>query len=373
MKVLVTGGHFSPAYTVVQQLKKEADVYIVGIRYALEGDPSESFEYEVYRELGIPFFSITTGRMQRRFTKHTVRSMAKFPLGLIHSLSIIKKVKPDVVLTFGGYVGLPVCIAAHIYGVPIIVHEQTQKAGLANKIISSFASCICISFESSRNYFPKDKIVLTGSPVRDEIFTTHKTLDIPKGYRIIYVTGGSTGSHFINDMMLKILRPLLERYIIIHQTGRSYEFRDFEKLVEAKQILPETLQKRYIVKEYFYAYEIGGIYKRTNLVLSRSGINTVCELLALSKVCLLIPLPHGQGGEQLENARLVKKIGIGEYLEQNHLTEDILFEKIVFMIENESIYTKNASQAHHYLIPNATRKIVSVVRSVYEQKTQAQA
>lgn len=369
MKILVTGGHFTPAYAVIEKLKNNNEIIFVGRKYAFEGENSESLEFKTISELGIKFYDLKTGRFQRRFTKHTIPSLLKVPGGIIKAISLVKKINPDIVLTFGGYIGLPVSLAAYISGVPIVVHEQTQDAGLSNKIISRFAHKVCVSFESSRKYFPQNKVVFTGNPVRQEIFKPLKSIDIPENLRIIYITGGSTGSHFINDLVLGSLSRLLEKYVVIHQTGDSGVFRDFEKLEKARRSFSFELQKRYILKKFISLSEIGWIYKNASIVVARSGINTVCEILALSKLCLLIPLPHGQSEEQLKNANLVKKSVLGDYIEQNKINEDIFLRKINIMLQNENIY-KVKSETKNNKFGNASLKIARVVKSVYEEKSE---
>ena len=123
-------------------------------------------------KLGIPFYAINTARLQRKFTKHTVPSLIKFPLGFIQSLKILRKIKPEVVLGFGGYISLPVVLAAAFLKIPIVIHEQTLEAGFANKIEAKFARKICISWQSSEKYFPKEKTVLTGNPLRQVILNS---------------------------------------------------------------------------------------------------------------------------------------------------------------------------------------------------------
>src|SRR6185437_3796515 len=141
---------------------------LVGREYAFEGDSALSLEYQTAKRLGLAFEPLTTGRIQRKFTKHTFGSLAKIPVGLTQAKKIITRFQPDIVLSFGGYVSVPVVLAAAANRVPIVIHEQTLQAGLANKIASRFAAKICISWEESAKYFPKNKIVLTGNPLRKE-------------------------------------------------------------------------------------------------------------------------------------------------------------------------------------------------------------
>ena len=134
MKVLITGGHFSPAYSLIKELgARRHEVIIAGRRYPFEGDKTESLEYAIAKEENLPFYEIKTGRFQRKFTAYTITSLLKAPIGFLTSIKILSEAKPNIVLTFGGYIGLPISLAAQFLGIPVVLHEQTQKAGLASK------------------------------------------------------------------------------------------------------------------------------------------------------------------------------------------------------------------------------------------------
>src|SRR5690606_19160889 len=213
---------------------------------------------------------------------------------------------------------------------PIILHEQTQNAGLSSKVISRLASKICVSFEESKKHFPKEKVVFTGNPLRSEIFKINEKISLPEG-KVIYVTGGSTGSHKLNTIVEEILGEILKRFVVIHQTGGSTEFNDYERLTAKREELPHELKKRYIVRKFIYPNEIGFVLKSVDLVLTRAGINIVMDLLATEKVGLFVPLSHGQKNEQLENAILIKRLGVGDYMEEKDASPGAVFIKIIEM------------------------------------------
>ena len=175
MKVLIAvggGGHFSPALAVIKQMPKDWDVLLVGRKHTFEGDSALSLEYQTAQRLGLQFETITTGRLQRKLTRHTFSSLVKMPVGMAQAKKILAKYKPDVVLSFGGYISVPVVLAAAIQRLPIIIHEQTLQAGLANKIAARFAAKICISWEESAKFFPRSKVILTGNPLREEFLSS---------------------------------------------------------------------------------------------------------------------------------------------------------------------------------------------------------
>lgn len=326
MKILLVGGHLSPALAVLSALPKDCDVYFFGRKYAFEGDNAVSLEYSSLKNSKAHFYEITTGRLRRFINFRSIFSLIKIPYGFFQSYILLLRIMPSVVLSFGGYLSIPVCFAATILGIPVVIHEQTLDAGLANRIIALFAKKICISWETSRSQFPASKTVLTGNPVR--VFTK-VFKEIPKGsLPLIFITGGSSGSHTINNVVKTSLSRLLDRYRIIHQTGDSKEFADFEHLIKYKDTLPKNLKERYVVEKFIDPEEIGSVMKASTLTISRSGINTVTEILYFDKFCLLIPLSHGQSREQGRNAQFLQGYGLATIINEENLTQEIFIETI---------------------------------------------
>lgn len=359
MKIVIIGGHLTPALAVIEALPKDAEILYIGRKHALEGDKAVSLEYQAITQKGINFTVLQTGRLQRRLTRHTIPSLAKVPIGLVRSIAILRKFKPDIVIGFGGYVSFPVILGAKFLKIPIVIHEQTLEAGATNKVIAKFAKKICISFESSRKYFPTDKVIVTGNPLRQNILNPKKKYGVESIDPIIYITGGSLGSHAINILVEKSLNRLLNKYAIIHQTGSSLQFKDFEKMVILKQGLNNDRRNRYIVSKHFLPEEIGEILKASRLVVSRAGINTVSELIVLEKPSLLIPLPNSQKDEQMKNAQFLKKLGLGEIKEQKDLTPEEFLITINEMMQNIDKYKLSSKQSH--FPKDAAEKIVEII------------
>lgn len=376
MKVLITaggGGHFAPALSVIQVLPKDWEILLVGRKYAFEADKTISLEYKTATALDIPFQAITTARLQRTFTPYTLSSLVKLPVGFYEAYKLLKKYKPDLVLSFGGYVSVPVVVAAAVLRVPIVIHEQTFHAGLSNKIAARFAKYICVSWEASKQYFPKEKTVVTGNPLKIEMmekknfFSSHPLASENEKLPLIYITGGSLGSHAINLLLDGCLERLLEKFVLVHQTGDAQEYKDFDWLSDRKNILPEKLQKRYILTKFVEPQETGSILKKATVVIARAGINTVSELLYFGKPALLIPLPFSQGNEQRVNAHFLKKQGLGEVFEQESLTSEKLYEHILSMITHKDRYEKNSTHAKSKIITNAAENILTVCqKALYE-------
>ncbi len=359
MKILIVGGHFTPALSVIEELPKDAEVVYVGRKHALEGDKAISLEYETINKMGIPFIELKTGRFQRSFTRHAVPSLGRVPLGLTRGFFILRKEKPDVVLAFGGYLSWPMIIGASLLKIPTVIHEQTLTAGAANRFLAKFADKICISFESSKKYFPKEKTVLTGNPIRHAIQHPSKKLEVSKELPLVYITGGSLGSHFINSLVGENLSNLLEKFIVVHQVGASEEFRDYEKLSILKEGVNNDKRQRYTLSKFFSPQETGAIMKAASVVVARSGINTVSELIVLQKPALLIPIPKTSANEQMENAIFFEKSGLGEVIEQKDLNPGVFLDKLNRMVKNIDKYKLNSSKSH--FPKNAAAKIVEII------------
>lgn len=360
MKVVVIGGHLSPAFSVIQELEGE-DILLIGRKHPLEGDKALSLESQFAQSHGITFKSITTGRLQRRFTRYTVSSLFKFPKGLAQAMKILRDFKPDIVIGFGGYLQVPIITAAYLLGIPTIIHEQTLEAGFANRVVSGMANRICISWDSSRKYFPKNKVVLTGNPIRKEIIkpATKNSFSFKNGRPVVYVTGGSLGSHKLNVFMEKCIRDFLKEAIVIHQTGDSKVFKDFDRLVEIKQGLPGDIKERYVLNKFFTSDEVSNILREADLVVSRSGINIITELLYLQKPAFLIPLSFAQKNEQHKNALMAKDLGLAE-VGTEKLTAEEFFNTIKSMLGNLSKYKGGAFQEKD-LVRNAAARIKKVI------------
>lgn len=339
VKIAITGGHIAPALAVIESLPRDVEVAFIGRKFTFEGDDSVSFEYQEIQKRGIPFFHLQSGRLQRSLTRHTIPSLLRLPNGARQARTLLKEISPDVVLSFGGYIGLPTVAAAATLGIPSVLHEQTTRAGFANRFTSRFAAKICISWETSREFFPEKKTVLTGNPLRKEILsfkTNHTKSTLPR----IYITGGSGGSHAINQLVKMHLKELLGIAIVVHQTGDAGGFNDYDELVALRASLPAVLQKGYTVKKFLFSEEVAREMALADLVIGRSGINTVSELIYFEKPALCIPLPTGQRGEQEQNALLFSSLGLGRTLRQD-TADELFFAQVQEMLRDLTQFQLN--------------------------------
>lgn len=373
MKILFVsggGGHFAPVLSVLDALPKGSDVLVVGRKYTFEGEDALSLEYRIAQERGIAFEAITTGRFQRSFTRHTLPSFGKLPVGMVQSLRLLRRYKPNCIVSFGGYVSLPIVFAGFLLRIPIVLHEQTLHAGLANQIAARFATRICLSWATSKTFFPKEKTVITGNPLRKEIIAAKQTKAavtfFPEYLPMIFITGGSSGSHAINVLVEGCIAKLTKQYNILHQTGDAQAFKDYDHLQEIQQRLPKEKQYRYRIEKFMNPELMAQVLSVADVVVSRSGINTVTELLYLKKSALLIPLPFAQKNEQRENARMYEHTGLGKLLEQQKLTPELLSTEI------QKLLQERADRLSAAIIPesmheDAAARIVSVVEEVSKQ------
>jgi UDP-N-acetylglucosamine--N-acetylmuramyl-(pentapeptide) pyrophosphoryl-undecaprenol N-acetylglucosamine transferase len=356
MKILITGAHFTPAQAVIEELKKLEDIEIiyVGRKHTIEGDKTPSVESQVLPKLGVKFYSLTAGRLRRYLSLWTIISLLKIPLGFIQAFYILLKEKPDVVVSFGGYVSVPVVVDAWLLNKPVLMHEQTLVTGLANKINGFFADKIAVSFDTDYS-FPKQKLDLTGNPIRKELMREGGEFSKRERVPLIYVTGGNQGAHVINEAVGEVLEKLTEKAYVYHQTGDS-KFNDFDKLSEARSNLKNP--KRYVVKKWFDVSELVKIYNEADLVVSRAGANTLTELAYFGIPTLVIPIPYLHRDEQNKNAKFFENAGLTKILSQTKLNGDSLYDEISDMLTNISDLKKSAQNAGRFVYPDAAKRLM---------------
>jgi len=359
MKILITGAHFTPAIALIEELKKtkDLDIVYIGRKNTMEGDLTPSKESQIIPTLGVKFISITTGRLQRSFTRYTIPSLLKIPIGFIQSVWIIWTEKPNVILSFGGYVALPLVVIGWLFSIPILIHEQTLVSGLANKISSFFADKITLSFDKNQKLENK-RIVLTGNPIRNIVLNPKRNLDLEyriffENYRkeklpIILVMGGNQGSHIINEAISQCFDKLIRIALVIHITGDN-KFLDFEKLKKLEN--DHYLVKKWIGEEY------GTILSKVDLVISRAGVNTLTELAFAAKPALVIPIPYLYQDEQNKNAKYFEKLSLVKILPQYDLSGKSLFENIKGMLSKLGVYRDKAKKAKQMIIPDAAKRL----------------
>lgn len=353
MKILVTGAHFTPAVATIEQLKKfdNVEIVYVGRKTTLEGDNTPSVESKILTSLSVKFIPIIAGRLQRSITLYTIPSLFKIPIGFLQSISILIKEKPDVILSFGGYVAVPLVIVGWFFSIPIIIHEQGLVPGLANRISSIFADKIAVAFKESG--FNGEKVILTGNPIRSEV------IKVPEGVKLshprgglptVLIMGGNQGSHAINLAVEECLERLVKGAKVIHQTGDS-KYGDFERLEGLRRL--GGLRERYHATKWI-GEEYAKVLKEADLVVCRAGINTLTELALSGKPALLIPIPNK---EQNKNAKFFENIGLARIISQSELSGETLLNEIFLIFQNLKFLKQKANKAKEILVPDASNKL----------------
>ena len=342
-KILITGGHAgSTAYALIQKirrLKPEWEIVFVGSASAIEGGKAPTLENAYLPELGVRYIKIVMGRVQTKLTFWTIPSLAKIPLGLFQALYIVYKEKPKVVVSFGGFSAFPVVLAGKIFGISVIIHEQTSTAGRANLLSGYFADKIALSRKESLKYFPNSKCVVVGNPISEEVALC-KNKKYEKKKNAILVAGGSRGSRVINENIKIILPKLVRKFIVYHQTGTL----NYSEFIKTRSELDKIYQKNY---QPFPLVEMWNWYKYlkdSDFIISRSGANIVSETICLTMPSIFIPLSISYNNEQYHNAILAQKLGLSEIILEETLSPEELFNKIIYLSENWRRIVNNAKK-----------------------------
>lgn len=368
-----TGGHTYPALTTVNALRERLARGGFSLEVLWVGADA-SLEERVAGSNGIAFEPVATGKIRRAknplkmVSPANVRDMTNVPRGVAQARSLISDFAPDVVLATGGYVAVPVGVAAKIACRPLVVHEQTVRLGLANKVLARTAARVAVSSPSTVDLLPegtREYAVVTGNPVRPEIFTGRADRAVQAlgftghdpGRPTVYVTGGAQGSKQINDTVGGLLPWLLARANVVHQCGPSH----LEALREAAHGLPPGLGERYHVTD-FVGPELPDVLALADVVVSRSGAGTIAELTALGKASVLIPLASSAGDEQRHNAEHLQETGAAAAL-VSEVGPDALRQAAEPLLADPVRRARMAERAREHGRPDAADRLVDVVLS----------
>jgi UDP-N-acetylglucosamine--N-acetylmuramyl-(pentapeptide) pyrophosphoryl-undecaprenol N-acetylglucosamine transferase len=357
-----TGGHTGPGLAVAAVLRaRNLPCVWIGSRGGLEARKAP--------ESGIPYFPIPTGKLRRAWAWQNIPDVTvNFPAGIARAAMLLSRFRPCVVLATGGYVALPVVIAATLLRVPIVAHEQTSVPGLANRVAGRLARRVAVTFRDSARWFPAAKVVVTGNPLRPELRGGARSAAVTRfaldpALPLVYVTGGSLGAHRINRTVGKALPAILEHTQVIHQCGENATTGDRAWLETQRAGLPPDLARRYTVVP-FVGDELAAIYATASLVVTRAGAGTVNECCQLGLPALYIPLPGTRGDEQTANARLVAGVGGAEILPQDSLRSDRLAERIEALLADSRRLKEMGERAHTLAVPDAAERLVALVSDV---------
>lgn len=326
-KIIFTGGgtagHVTPNLALMDALSGRYEMEYIG--------SYQGIEKELVEKAGIVYHGISSGKLRRYFDWKNFTDPFRVLKGFHEAKKLMRSQKPDLVFSKGGFVSVPVVIAAKKAGVPVIIHESDMTPGLANKLCISYADKICVNFPETLKYLPENKAVLTGSPIRKELFEGDRLRGLQFcGFGtekpVILVVGGSTGAAALNEAVWNLLPTLLKRFQIVHLCGKG-------KANHAYDGTEGYVQFEYVNKE------LRDIFAACSLVISRAGANAICELLALKKPNILIPLTAAASrGDQILNAESFEQQGYSWLLKEEELTNETLLTAINEVYENSDKY-----------------------------------
>ncbi|MCD8223334.1 MAG: undecaprenyldiphospho-muramoylpentapeptide beta-N-acetylglucosaminyltransferase [Clostridiales bacterium] len=352
-KIVLTGGgtagHVTPNLALIPTLQERGyEIHYIG--------SSNGMERKLIEDAGIPYDGISSGKLRRYFDLKNFTDPFRVLKGCAQARKLLKKYQPDVVFSKGGFVAVPVVLAARHYRIPTIIHESDMTPGLANRICLPSAAKVCCNFPETLSSLPEGRAVLTGSPIRRELLTGDRLTGLQytglsASRPILLVIGGSLGSVTVNNAVRALLPRLLKECQVIHICGKGN--------------LDESLIGRpgYVQYEYVDA-PLRHLFAAADIVLSRAGANAICELLALRKPNVLIPLSaHASRGDQILNARSFEKQGFSTVLEEEELTEEALLSAIRNTYENRRKFIDAMSQS---ALTDAVGTIIDLITSYAE-------
>lgn len=361
MKIVFTGGgtmgHIFPIIAVVRELRnlypgENLKIYYLG--------PKQEYGTLLFQELNVKVKHVIAGKMRRYFSFHNILDIFKVPVGFLQSLFWLFFAAPDFVYSKGGYGSLPVSLACLFLRTPLILQESDTTPGLASKISSKWAVEIFTSFPNT-DYFPKDKIICMGNPIRKELLKGEKRKALElfnmKGDKtVLLILGGSLGSQRINSIILEILPDLIKNFEILHQTGKENL-----KLVEpeAKAILGKEKSLYYHGFGFLNEQQLKHALACSDLIISRAGSGALFEIAAAGKPAILIPLPESAQDHQSKNAFFFAQMGGGEVIEEQNLKPNFFLQKIESVLHNQEGMKIMAQNSAFFARPESATKIAS--------------
>ncbi|WP_026658122.1 undecaprenyldiphospho-muramoylpentapeptide beta-N-acetylglucosaminyltransferase [Butyrivibrio sp. AC2005] len=347
-KIVLTGGgtagHVTPNMALIPELKEKGyEISYIGSHTGIEK--------KLIADYHIPYFSISTGKLRRYFDPKNFSDPFRVMKGFFEARQLLKKINPDVVFSKGGFVSVPVIRAASTLKIPCILHESDMTPGLANRLSFSSARTICCNFPETLDLLPPDKAVLTGTPIRKELLkgsreAGKKLCGFTDDKPVIMVTGGSLGAQSINETIRYALPRLLPHFNIVHLCGK-------DKMDNLKLSMEGYKQFEYVKNE------MKDIFAMADVVVSRAGANAICELAALRKPNVLIPLSaKSSRGDQIINAKSFEKQGFSVVIDNEELDEDILVESIFAVYEERDKYIAKMCESNQ---SGATETILKLI------------
>lgn len=339
MRIIVagggSGGHTSAAVaiaTMLRDLSPDAGLLWIG--------SAGGVEREVAKRSDIAFQVISVGKFRRYWSIDNLLDAPRIIRGIIQSICILRKVKPDVVVGTGGFVSVPVVIGARILSIPVVVHEQTVVPGLANRIAGRFAARILLSHAEAAGYFKGNKTVVVGNPLRRELKTLPdrasalERLGLDPTLPILYVTGGAQGSRALNRLIIEALPALLVNWQVIHQCGNIAGEYSFDALKRRLDKIPQGAS-HYVLTPYI-ADELADVLAAADVLVTRSGAAIINEIIHLGLASVLVPYPHSVGNEQQLLAEKLCRAGAAIVLDERAASVSVFLDALAKLESAES-------------------------------------
>ncbi len=325
----------------------------------------DGLETELAPQMGFPYAIIKAGKLQRYVSWKTVTGVARVPVGMAQAVRIVRTFRPDVVFTSGGYVAVPAGVAARLNGVPFLMHQEDVSPNLSNRLLAPLATRISVAFADSLAYFPRQKTLQPGNPVREAILEARasspqearRSLGLEAEVPVLLVTGGSQGARHLNQVVCHALPGLLTHCQVLQISGKKL-FDETRELAEQTMAnLADQEKQRYHLVPYMDA-EMPTALQAAELVLCRSGAATLSELAVLSKPSILVPLPPALGGSPQEvNADMFGRQQAAQVIRDDDLTPEILLDRVITVLSSRSLLESMAQAAGKIAKPEATREI----------------
>ena len=349
-KIVLTGGgtagHVTPNIALIPYLQKEGyEIYYIGSKGGMEE--------ELVKNCGVKYYGVSSGKLRRYIDKKNISDIFKVIKGIMEAKRLIKKIKPNVVFSKGGFVAVPVVVGAALNKIPVISHESDITPGLANKLAMPFSKAVCTTFPEAVKHIKDNKGIFTGTPIRDSLFNGNREKGLSlcsfSGNKpVLLIMGGSQGSVKINTSIRELLNKLTPKYDIIHLCGKGN--------------LDKSLLDNKSYKQFEYVSDqLKDIFAITDMVISRAGSNAICEFLALKKPMLLIPLgKNASRGDQILNANSFKSQGFAEVLDEDKMTKGSLFDTINKVFDNKNEYIKNMENSK---ASNGINSVLEIIKA----------
>ena len=328
-----TAGHVTPNIALIPGLKERGyEIFYIG--------SYNGIEKKLIEDMNIPYYGISTGKLRRYFDLKNISDPFRVLKGIHEARQILKKIRPDIIFSKGGFVAVPVALAANKLKIPLLIHESDMTPGLANRICIPYAVKVCCNFPETRDSLPEGKAFVTGTPIRQELL--HGDADAGREFcgfnrekPVLMVIGGSQGSVFVNTKIREALPELLKNWQVVHLCGKG-------NLDDSLDHTPGYRQYEYIKEQ------LPDLFAMADVVVSRAGANAICEISALAKPNLLIPLgTNASRGDQILKAGSFEKQGYSMVLEEENLTEESLLEAVGKLYENRETYRKAMQSSSH--------------------------